>query len=113
MMDVGQRSTGLEQQMRINKEAVPVKMQAPSLNAEEAFYLEAFLDLDTERDSTQGFSPIPWSSIQDYADRHGSSDDERQNLVHLIKCLDLEHSKRVTAAIERARKEAERKARSR
>jgi len=52
-------------------------------------YYRAFQELSTDRPpSFSGISPIPWSSIDRYARRHGIEDEDFDVLVRMIRAAD-------------------------
>lgn len=68
------------------------------------FYLDAFFALDTERDLSNGLSPIPWSSIRLYAKDAGCDDAEMEELVYFVRALDQAHMKQTAKKIKSAGK---------
>ena len=70
-------------------EAIPDDiLQAPILNEGLLFYLQAFNELDTERNHSMGISRIPWSSMIKYAEYHGLDYEESLELVFIIRRVD-------------------------
>lgn len=61
---------------------------SPALMPGLDFYFVAFNELTTCRAIGMGVGPIPWTSIQEYADRAELDSDERDNLTYLIRAMD-------------------------
>lgn len=66
---------------------------APTLLMGSQFYLDAFFDLDSER--SHGIAPtaIPRSSIVAYATEYGLENEEKDDLIYLIRCMDNDRLK--------------------
>lgn len=64
-------------------------LNRPKLAPGLKFYLDAFYELDTERNLTD-LQPIPWSSIVHYADRYETNEED---LLYLIRAADNEYLK--------------------
>lgn len=67
---------------------------APVLLPGLGFYYEAFLELSSCRQIGMGTGPIPWTAIQEYADRVGIRGQERERFTEVIRAVDvayLEH----------------------
>lgn len=77
-------------------------VNAPSLMPGLDFYFTAFNELNTCRSVGMGAGPIPWTVIQEYADREGLDGEERSCLLYLIRAMD-------NAYLEHGRKEFEKK----
>lgn len=60
----------------------------PSLGVGLDFYLKAFFDLNTERDHSNGYPPIPWSKIQMYADHYEMNFDDTEKFHLVMRSLD-------------------------
>jgi len=84
-MGGGVRS-GLADQMKRDGVELPDNIaNQPVLQGNLIGYLDAFYELDTERDHGMVPGPIPWSSIVAYGDRYGFDVEE---LVYFIRQLD-------------------------
>lgn len=59
----------------------------PRLRSNLVCYLDAFYDLDTERNHAHGLMRIPWSAINRYGEYHGYQMDE---LHYFIRRMDDE-----------------------
>lgn len=69
---------------------------APELKFGSYFYLQAFLDLNSERINGMGIGEIPHSKIRDYAKWAGASFEVEYCLLHHIRVMDADHIKRMT-----------------
>jgi len=68
---------------------------APELKQGLQLYLQAFLDLDSERSHAMAPTPIPWTSISTYA-RHLELDEEQtEALFFIINSVDGNHLARL------------------
>jgi hypothetical protein len=54
-------------------------------------YLNAFFDLDSERSHGNGLTPIPWTSIMNYAKAFDFDNEQTEDLIFFIRKLDSEH----------------------
>ena len=63
--------------------------ERPEFGAGLELFYQAFWDLNTERRDVG--QPIPWSSIQSYADYLAADDTLREELHALVRALDAEH----------------------
>lgn len=77
--------------MGVDVELPDVIIAPPALGIGLQLYLDAYFDLETERPLGFGFAKIPWSKIRFYADRNHFSQDQFDELVFLIKELDVVH----------------------
>jgi hypothetical protein len=68
---------------------------APELEEGLQLYLQAFFDLDSERTHGMGLSPIPWSSMADYARTFDFDGEQTEDLFYFVRRLDSEHLKRL------------------
>lgn len=50
--------------------------------------MHAFLELDSERDFGMGMGPIPWSSMNAYAQLQGLTGESYEDFMYLIRELD-------------------------
>lgn len=70
-------------------------LNAPSLYFGLNEYYSAFWRLHTDRQIGMGIGPIPWASIERYADRENMDDEELERFEVLIRAMDnvyLEHA---------------------
>lgn len=68
---------------------------APELQLGLNLYMLAFFDLDSERTHSMGPSPIPWTSIVQYAAAFDFSEEQTEDLLYHIKKMDFWHLKRI------------------
>jgi hypothetical protein len=67
----------------------PQILNAPRLRAGLELYYQAFEDLHADRQLGFGaVGRIPWAVVDDWADRHGLTDDQRDELHRLIPKMD-------------------------
>lgn len=70
-------------------EPIPERIRnKPRLNPTLAFYLEAHAELDTDRDVAFGFGPIPWSSLNAYAQAYGMTGEDYEDFMFLVRYVD-------------------------
>jgi hypothetical protein len=68
-----------------NGEPMPERIaNAPELKLGLQLYLNAFLDLDSERE----LGPIPWSSISNYARTFGFDEEQTADLFYFVRKTD-------------------------
>jgi hypothetical protein len=79
----------LTAQMQRDGAEVPEQISnVPKVTSDLLCYVDAFYELDTERNHGMGLVRIPWSSIVAYGDRYGYDVDE---LVFFIRQMDEAH----------------------
>lgn len=69
----------------------------PELKLGSYFYLQAFLDLDSERINGMDIGQIPHSKIRDYAKWAGANEEIEYCLLHHIRVMDADHIKKMKA----------------
>lgn len=84
-----------KQAMRANEPLPDRIANAPELAFGLNFYLDAFFDLDAERTHALAPTPIPRSSIVAYAKEYELDEDEKEDLIYLIRRMDNEHLKKI------------------
>jgi hypothetical protein len=68
---------------------IPEKLaNPPQITLGDEFYLEAYLELDTERSKSMGIERIPFSSIVLYGQFYGLSFDECSELLFVVRLID-------------------------
>lgn len=88
-MELGAIEQDIIRQCRQSKQPLPDRIaNAPVLRQGLEFYLQAFFDLDSERNQGMGQGRIPWFSIQRYASFYALNEDERDRLNYYIRALD-------------------------
>lgn len=65
----------------------------PVLGLGLAFFMDAFIELDTDRDIGFGLGPIPWSSMHTYAMAHGLTGEIYHDFMYLVRKLDTAYIK--------------------
>ncbi|QBZ71727.1 hypothetical protein [Pseudomonas phage KP1] len=70
---------------------------APELELGLHLYLQAFFDLDSERTHAVGLTPIPWTSISEYARVFEFDEEQTEDLFFFVRKLDSEHMKKLEA----------------
>lgn len=75
----------------------------------DTFYLRAFYDLSTCRDSGFGIGPIPWTAIVKYIEFYNLDPDLAEPFIDIIREMDVAYIKYQTAEQERNRKMQEKK----
>lgn len=68
------------------------------------FYLQAFLDLNSERNNGFGIGHIPHSKIRNYAAWAQCDEETEHTLLHHIAVMDADHIKRTMKKQERENK---------
>lgn len=77
---------------------IPARIaNAPELHFGLELFLNAFFDLDTERQAGFSIGPIPWSKIREYAKAYELDSDLSEDLMYFVKALDNAHMKRLEA----------------
>lgn len=85
------------QAIRCNEPIPDNILNAPILQVGLHLYFQAFLDLDSERTHSNGVTPIPWTSIAEYAQVWDFDDCQRNDLFYLVKKMDEAIIKRIDA----------------
>lgn len=63
--------------------------------------MSAYFDLDSERTHKDGATPIPWTSIVQYAVFHEIPDEIINDFIYLIKRIDSANLERIDGEIKR------------
>jgi len=77
---------------------------APKLEIGLQLFLQAFFDLDTERSHSMGVTAIPWSRIKDYAVAYELNNEDTEDLIYLIRQMDLSHTARIAKKSQNGKK---------
>jgi len=72
-------------------------VNAPELQIGLQLYLDAFLHLDSERQSGFGPAPIPWSAIKEYAEYLKLDGEQTSDLFFFVRKMDSAHLERLQA----------------
>jgi len=70
-------------------------VNAPKLQLGLQVFLQAFFDLDSERSNGMGVTMIPWSSIKNYAQAYDFDTELTEDLIYLVRQMDIAHTKRM------------------
>jgi len=96
LLDVGPHEQAIIKQAVRMGNPIPDRIaNAPKLEHGLEIYLQAFFDLDTERNRGNGICPIPWSSVSDYARAFEFDAEQTEDLHYFIRKLDQENMKRL------------------
>ncbi len=76
-------------------------MEAPSLKPWLIFYLDAYLELDTDRTHNMGISKIPWSSIKRYSDHFNLDEEQSERLFYFIRAMDDANVRRLEGKLKK------------
>ena len=89
MTDLGKNAHRIIQAAIDAGDPVPEDLIGPELDEGYRFAYEAFNALSTDRQVGFGVGPIPWSAIDQFAQRYGIVDiDEFERLNYLIRVMD-------------------------
>lgn len=96
MLEMGQVEQDILPQILRSGGQIPERiLNAPTLTQGLEVFLQAFFDLDTERNHSMGLQKIPWSKIVQYAEFKGLGKEQTEMMVYFIKRMDSEHLKRL------------------
>lgn len=88
--DKDQEAIILQQALKM-KAPIPDKiLQYEELLPGLEFYLEAYLDLCSDKQFGFGEGPVPWSAIDTYAKRYDIEGDDFDRLVNVIRAADAQ-----------------------
>lgn len=90
---------------KLNRKLVGVdqKQQEPVLNYGLEFYLDAFMDLDSERSHGMGWMRIPWHCTWQYGLAYDLDTEQMDDLVYFISRMDAAHITRLEEKREAAK----------
>lgn len=75
---------------------IPTRIaNAPELHIGLELFINAFFDLDTERQAGLSIGPIPWSKIREYATAFEFDQELTDDLFYFVKQLDNANMKRL------------------
>jgi hypothetical protein len=82
--------------MRLAGEALPAHIaEPPELIAGLDLFLDAFFELDTERNHSFDFMRIPWSSVIAYCNEYAIENEQRDDMIYFILRIDEAHINRL------------------
>jgi hypothetical protein len=97
LLELGPHERTIAQQAMRSGQPIPDRIaNAPELEIGLRLYADAFFELDSERSHGMGLTPIPWTSIADYASAWEFDDEQRADLFYFVRKLDQEHLKRLS-----------------
>lgn len=79
-------------------------LDQPEIVPGDEFYLSAFYELSTTRDTGFGSGPIPWQHILAYSNSSGFEDDVRDAFIRIIRAMDRSYLAWVSEEDERKRR---------
>lgn len=96
MLEMGPIEQSIAKQAMRAGNPLPKRIaEAPELRPDLALYLQAFFDLDSERNHSLAPTAIPWSKIKDYAVTYEFSEEQTEDLLFFIRQMDSEHLQRI------------------
>jgi hypothetical protein len=96
MLDMGAIEQNIAKQAMLAGAPMPDRIaNAPELKQGLELYLQAFFDLDSERNNSMGPSFIPWSKMLEYAKHYLFDEEQTENLFFFIRQMDSAHLKRL------------------
>lgn len=85
----------VKQAMR-NGQPIPNRIaNAPELQPGLEIYLQAFIELDSERSHVNGVVAIPTLKIIEYAKAFDFNQEQKEDLLYLIRAVDSAHCKKL------------------
>lgn len=91
---MGDIEQGIAQQAYRSGAKLPDRIaNAPSLRMGLNLFLNAFYELDGERNNGMGLSPVPWSTIKDYAQFYEMDSEQTEDFFFVIRELDRAYLK--------------------
>ena len=77
-------------------ESIPDRIaNAPTLKLGLELFLQAFFELDTERNHSMGICPIAWSSMKTYSEYYEFDHEQSEDLSFFIRRMDSAHLKKL------------------
>jgi hypothetical protein len=93
MLEMGPIEQSIIKQHLKSGQPIPERIQnAPELIEGLNLYLIAFFELDSERQSSLGYAPIPWSAIKDWGLFYDLDDEQMATLYSCIRAMDKANS---------------------
>lgn len=98
LLDLGPIEQNIAKQAMRAGQPLPDRIaNAPELKPGLELYMQAFFDLDSDRTHVLAPTPIPWSSVKDYAIAWGFDEEQTEDLFYLIRKMDNKHLERLSA----------------
>lgn len=105
MLEMGPIEQNIVIQAQRARAPIPERIaNAPVLQQGLELYIEAFFDLDSERQVGFSILPIPWRSIVNYAQVYGFDDEQREDLIFLVRKMDNAHIERLNKKTQNGKK---------
>lgn len=96
MLEMGATEQNIVRQAQLAKAPIPERIaNAPVLLQGLELYLEAFFELDSSRPVGFSLLPIPWGAIVDYCAVYGLDNEQREDMLYLIRRMDNAHIDRL------------------
>jgi hypothetical protein len=96
LLEMGPHEQTIAKQAMRAGQQIPVRIaNAPELHTGLELFVNAFFDLDTERQAGFSVGPIPWSKVREYAIAYRFDEDLTEDLMYFVKALDNAHMKRI------------------
>jgi len=89
------------QSIRLGNKLPDRILNAPELTQGLEFYLQAFLELDSER--FEQLRPIPFAAMQNYSNWYDLEEEQSEDLFHIIRKVDNAELKKRSEKIEAQR----------
>lgn len=101
LLELGPIEQNIAKQAMRSGQPIPDRIaNAPELEVGLQLYIQAFFDLDSERSHGMAPTPIPWTSIAQYARAFEFDEEQTEDLFFHVRRLDAEHLKRISAKME-------------
>lgn len=101
LLELGSTEQNIAKQAMRAGQPLPDRIaNAPQLQMGLSLYLQAFFDLDCERSHAIAPTPIPWTSIAEYAKVFEFDYEQTETLFTVIRQLDAIHLKKLNAKME-------------
>lgn len=95
---MGEHEQSLAKQAIRAGQPIPDRIaNAPELILGLDLFINAFLDLDSERNSGFALGPIPWTKIKEYAQTYDFDLELTEDLIYYVKALDNDYLKKQAA----------------
>jgi hypothetical protein len=94
MLELGPSEQGIAKQAVRSGQPVPERIaNAPQLRFGLQFYLQAFFDLDSDRQVGMSLGRIPWSVVTKYAEVYRLTEEDTERLHYFIRAMDIAYLK--------------------
>lgn len=94
MLELGPTEQNIAKQAARSGMEIPDRIQkAPVLGLGLSFYLQAFFDLDADRNVGMSLGRIPWSVVLQYAAFYRLTEEQTDCLTYIIREMDTAYTK--------------------